>query len=191
VILAPLLNAARSIASGRFLRFGIVGASGVVVNLGLLWFLADVLGWHENLSSALAIEGSIFWNFLFNDGWTFRDRRQESAGWWGRAWRYHLVTGVGAVIQWVVFMATNLVFFLVISDPGAAADYFGGSGVLAAVVRPVLHPPEVGAFMYLAQMVGIGTAMLWNFLANLHWTWRPRPAQQAPANPSPPPSDVG
>lgn len=177
MIASPLLNAARSLASGRFLRFGIVGATGVVVNLGLLWLFAEVLGCHENLSSALAIEGSIFWNFVLNDGWTFRDRREESASWFGRAWRYHLVTGVGAVVQWVVFVVTNLAFFLIMSEPGAAAHYFGGSGALRVALLPVSHPPEVGAFMYVAQMVGIGVAMLWNFLANLRWTWSARPAE--------------
>jgi len=77
------------------------------------------------------------------------------------------------------------------SEPGVATDYFAGTRGFAVVLRPVLHPPEVGAFMYLAQMVGIGAAMLWNFLANLHWTWRPRPAGEAPTNPGQPPSDVG
>jgi dolichol-phosphate mannosyltransferase len=56
----------------RFLRFGAVGASGVLVNQGLLMLLHGSLGAPLLLSSILAIEVSIITNFLLNHVWTWR-----------------------------------------------------------------------------------------------------------------------
>jgi dolichol-phosphate mannosyltransferase len=58
----------------RFIKFNLVGLSGVAVNEGLLVLLA-VDGVYYLYASAVAIEASIFSNFILNDFWTFRDRR--------------------------------------------------------------------------------------------------------------------
>lgn len=59
----------------RFLKFCLVGASGVVVNEGLLWLLRQFAGLSLPLASAISIEASIISNFTLNDYLTFRDRR--------------------------------------------------------------------------------------------------------------------
>jgi len=58
----------------RFIKFNLVGLSGVVVNEGLLVLLASE-GFYYIYASAVAIEVSIITNFILNDFWTFRDRR--------------------------------------------------------------------------------------------------------------------
>jgi dolichol-phosphate mannosyltransferase len=61
-------------SSRTFLRFATVGATGVVVNLGLFsWLLAS--GMNKFLASPIAIEASIVSNFFLNNYWTFRERR--------------------------------------------------------------------------------------------------------------------
>lgn len=60
----------------RLFRFGMVGLTGVVVNLGLLTLLTEVAGLFYLLSAAISVEASIVTNFLLNDAWTFRDRRE-------------------------------------------------------------------------------------------------------------------
>jgi dolichol-phosphate mannosyltransferase len=57
-----------------FIKFNIVGLTGVVVNEGLLIVLSS-LGVYVLTASAIAIEASILSNFFLNDFWTFRDRR--------------------------------------------------------------------------------------------------------------------
>ena len=55
------------------IKFGLVGISGVAVNLGFFaGFL--LLGMNKYLASPIAIELSILWNFAFNNLWTFRWR---------------------------------------------------------------------------------------------------------------------
>ncbi len=57
---------------GRFIRFGVVGASGVVVNQGLLMLIHGSLGWPLLLSSIIAIEAAILNNFLWSSTWIWR-----------------------------------------------------------------------------------------------------------------------
>ena len=78
----------------RILKFGIVGATGVVVNMGLLAFFKGVLHIPLWLAGFLAIELSILSNFVLNDIWTWRDRRKRS--FWNRIWRYHVSVGITA-----------------------------------------------------------------------------------------------
>lgn len=57
---------------GRFIRFGVVGVSGVVVNQGLLMLIHGNLGWPLLLSSIIAIEAAILNNFLWSSTWIWR-----------------------------------------------------------------------------------------------------------------------
>lgn len=54
-------------------KYYAVGASGVLVNLGLLFYLTEFVGLWYFLSYALAISASITTNFILNKFWTFRD----------------------------------------------------------------------------------------------------------------------
>lgn len=54
-------------------KYYAVGASGVLVNLGLLFYLTEYAGLWYFLSYTLAISASITSNFILNKFWTFRD----------------------------------------------------------------------------------------------------------------------
>jgi putative flippase GtrA len=91
----------------RFAKFATVGGTGVLVNLALLYLLVDVSGWNVLLAAALSIEVSTLSNFLLNRAWTWRDRDRS---WWSLL-RYHVVTAVGAGVQWLVLLAGTLLGF--------------------------------------------------------------------------------
>ncbi len=61
----------------RFLKFCIVGASGVAVNMGAFWLLYSKFHIYDLVANPIAIEISIISNFLLNDFWTWRDRRNK------------------------------------------------------------------------------------------------------------------
>jgi dolichol-phosphate mannosyltransferase len=61
-------------SSKTFIKFGLVGAAGVIVNLGAFTLLLNS-GMNKFLASPIAIELSIISNFLLNNWWTFRWRR--------------------------------------------------------------------------------------------------------------------
>ena len=66
----------------RFVRFCLVGLSGVVVDMGLLFVFSDptMLGWGLTRSKLLGSEIAIINNFLWNDLWTFGDVAKKQAG---------------------------------------------------------------------------------------------------------------
>ena len=54
-------------------KYYLVGASGVLVNLGILYILKEYAGLWYLASSAIAIYISVTTNFLLNKAWTFKD----------------------------------------------------------------------------------------------------------------------
>ncbi|CAG1021230.1 hypothetical protein MTYM_00855, partial [Methylococcales bacterium] len=91
-----------------FLKFLIVGASGVVVNLGFftlfLW-----AGMNKYLASPIAIEISIISNFLLNNYWTFRWRKTK-----GRirhkGLKFNAVSLVALGVSYSTFVALSIAF---------------------------------------------------------------------------------
>lgn len=61
----------------ELIKFGIVGASGLLVNMGLLYFLTEHVGIYYLISSAIAVETSIISNFALNELWTFVEKGKE------------------------------------------------------------------------------------------------------------------
>jgi dolichol-phosphate mannosyltransferase len=69
----PFLQA-RVVKHGqRFVRFGVVGIAGVLVNTALLYLGATLARLPAVLAAGLATELTILGNFVLNDRWTFRD----------------------------------------------------------------------------------------------------------------------
>ena len=69
-----LSSGALGVLLKRYARFCVVGATGVAVDMGIIYLLADpsMLGWNLTLSKVIAAEVAIFNNFFWNDIWTFR-----------------------------------------------------------------------------------------------------------------------
>jgi dolichol-phosphate mannosyltransferase len=126
----------------RFLRFAVVGASGVLVNFAFLalglWFFSGLAGGpRETIASALGIVMSVLSNFLLNDAWTWGDRKKGTRK---RDVAYRLSTYViGAAI--------------------AAGLQFG----IAALLRA-----SFDAHVYLAQAAGIAVGTVVNYLISNH-----------------------
>jgi dolichol-phosphate mannosyltransferase len=75
---------------GRFVRFGVVGLSGVFVDYPIFWALVYVAHVYDLVAILPAYAAATIWNFALNDRWTFRDRRENSV--WDRAGKYGLVS---------------------------------------------------------------------------------------------------
>ncbi len=87
-----------------FMKFAMVGATGTVVNLGLLVLLVEFGGLHETLAVAISYEISILNNFVWNELWTFRDRRSGAgSSRLVRALKFNLVSLGGFGINLAMF----------------------------------------------------------------------------------------
>ena len=117
-------------SSDTFLRFIIVGFSGLVVNLGLLTILIN-LGINKYFASPISIQVSIISNFLLNNYWTFYPRRFKNKL-LIRGVRFNIVSFLTLFISYTTFVAISLMlpklspqfaqFFGII--PGTLINYF-------------------------------------------------------------------
>ncbi|MBY9001983.1 MAG: GtrA family protein [Candidatus Heimdallarchaeota archaeon] len=58
----------------QFIKFALVGASGAIINLGLVHLISVILGWNEYLAFAIGFIVSVITNFILNDIWTFNPK---------------------------------------------------------------------------------------------------------------------
>ncbi|MDE3097569.1 MAG: glycosyltransferase family 2 protein [Chloroflexota bacterium] len=111
----------------RVWKFLLVGASGMAVNLGVLWLATSPLGLAPHAGWAAGVEASVLSNFWLNRSITWRDRRSR-----GRvltlleAARYHVACALGVTANLVVFTAA--VHF------GAATMAAGFLGVVSGLM---------------------------------------------------------
>ncbi len=147
----------------RYLKFGVVGASGTVINMAILflaqeYLFASVAAPRERLyaSLALAILVATVNNFTWNRLWTWADRLREAAA--------HAPAGAapqtGAGVFWRQFGR-----YAVASWSGIALQYG-----LTLWLSHSLH-------YMLANVIAIGLASVSNFLFNDRWTFRQRRAK--------------
>jgi len=85
----------RALDRKRFLRFCAVGASGVLVNEGILWLLTEGFGLFYLYAAIVSIEASIISNFILNNRWTFSDRRVANGSAFTRFSKYNLTCLIG------------------------------------------------------------------------------------------------
>lgn len=132
----------------RYIKFGIVGASGTVVNVTVLWLaqehlLQSLAAPQERLkySLALAIAIATVSNFSLNRLWTWADRKPgvtpDKVGVLGLFVRYATASWLGMALQF---------------------------GITLWLARFIPYP--------LANIMAIVVASISNFLANDKWTFK-------------------
>ncbi|MDO8873222.1 MAG: glycosyltransferase family 2 protein [Methanoregula sp.] len=101
----------------RVFKFGLVGISGIVVNMGLLWYLTEFVGLYYLVSSLFAIELSILNNFIWNDLWTFKaGASHKLSSRLHRLISFHVVSAGGLVINMgILYLLTSVggVYYLI------------------------------------------------------------------------------
>ena len=89
----------------RIGNFALVGLTGVVVNLAILWLLHGQLGLNDLVAVPIAVEASILSNFLLNDRFTFKDRQRGHAA--KRLLQFNLVSLLALVVNLVAYTTFN------------------------------------------------------------------------------------
>jgi dolichol-phosphate mannosyltransferase len=132
------------LAPERFLRFAVVGLSGVVVDMALLYFLSDPasLGWGLTRSKLIAAETAMVNNFIWNDAWTFRDLANTKDHWKARLRRFAKFQSICTAGLLINTILLNLQFNL------------------------------LGMNRYEANAIAIAAVTGWNYWLNLKLTWR-------------------
>jgi dolichol-phosphate mannosyltransferase len=113
-------------SSRTLAKFLIVGASGVVVNLGFFSFFLS-LGMNKYLASPIAIELSIISNFLFNNYWTFRWRNLRGRA-RVRGLKFHVASLLSLAVSYTTFVALSVGF------PGVTPQIHQFIGIIPATL---------------------------------------------------------
>ena len=97
----------------RFIRFGIVGASGMIVDFGVTWLCKEKLRWNKYVSNSLgfilAASNNYFWNRL----WTFHSESMEIVREYSTFVLIALVgLGLNNLIIWLLHEKALLNFYL-------------------------------------------------------------------------------
>lgn len=128
----------------RFIRYGIVGLTGVFVDMALFYLLMEVGGVGIVWSKIIAAEFAIVNNFLWNDAWTFADMARRQSGWRPRLKRllkFNIVCFIGLVLD---VLLLELFYHLIFGD----------------------------SFVYVANLIAIALVAVWNFWISLKLSWR-------------------
>jgi dolichol-phosphate mannosyltransferase len=126
----------------RLLRFGVVGLSGVFIDLGVFYLLREIFGMALTRSAMFSSEIAVINNFLWNDIWTFRDLSQGQKGnkqKFRRFFKFNLICLSGLFINILII---NLLFNI------------------------------FGVNEYFAKLIAIAVVTFWNFWLNLKLSWR-------------------
>lgn len=155
----------------QFVKFGMVGGSGVVVNMVVAVIMTKLHGgtshdndpiWYVTGRHALRYTHVVwigafivanFWNFQLNRSWTFK--REHRRGWWAEFWPFFAVGSIAALV--------GLVIKTYLRNP----------------TSPVYLPDSIfnedqglRARAYWAQLITIILTLPINFVVNKLWTFR-------------------
>jgi dolichol-phosphate mannosyltransferase len=97
----PATNRERISQAVRFVTFGLIGVTGIVVNSAALWFFFHTLGWNHLIGAALATQVSTTWNFMLIDTIIYRKRAHGTR--LGRAVRFFLMNNLLLLARLPVF----------------------------------------------------------------------------------------
>ena len=132
---------------GQFIKFCVVGGSGVLVDMTALYLLADpnTLAWNLTAAKVCSAEAALLNNFFWNEMWTFRTAAKRAQG--------------GLLRRLVGFHAIC------------------GVGIGLAVLLLHLFHTWLGFNVYVSNLLAILLVTLWNFSMNAAFNWRVRHAR--------------
>ena len=91
-----------SVLIGKFLKFCVVGFSGMVVDFGVTWLCKEKFGWNKYLSNSLGFALAATNNYIWNRLWTFRSTSSEIPVEYGK---FLIIAAIGlAINNFVIYL---------------------------------------------------------------------------------------
>jgi len=119
----------------KFLKFGIVGASGLAVDFAITYVLKEKAGIHKYIANSAGFISAASSNYILNRIWTFDSTNPH--------------------------IANEYMAFILVSVVGLAINSF----VLWRLVNRNMN-------FYWAKLAAIAITTIWNFAANLLFTFK-------------------
>lgn len=129
----------------KFVKFGVVGASGAVIDFGLTALCKGILGVPELLANAIGFTVAATSNYFFNRVWTWRSTSKEVGVEYAKFFIVSLI-GLG-LNSLIVFLLKDISIVPRIVDTTLDWDF------------------------WVAKVIATAIVMVWNFLANNYFTF--------------------
>ncbi|MDD3742935.1 MAG: GtrA family protein [Lentimicrobiaceae bacterium] len=119
----------------KFIKFGIVGFSGVLVDFGFTYICKEWLKIQKYVANAIGFTVAASSNYFLNRWWTFHSQNPEIAMEYTRFLLISIVgLGINTLVLWILVSKGKYNF-------------------------------------YLAKLFAIAVVTIWNFIANLNYTF--------------------
>ena len=139
-----------------FIKFGLVGASGVVVNILIYTALVN-LDVNYLIAATIAFLFAVSSNFYLNFIWTFKDKGKNKT----------------VKKKYLHFFIKSLLNFVInLSILKIAVQFLSGNELTYVIIKKYLENNPDKIIKIIAQMVGIGVATFFNFFGNYFITFR-------------------
>jgi putative flippase GtrA len=106
----------------KLVKFGLVGASGMVVDFGVTWLCKEKLRWNKFVANSTGFTLAVINNYLLNRLWTFESTNKQ---WQAEFGRFVLVSLIGLGLN-------NLLVYLL--HGRLRTNFYLAKGVATAVV---------------------------------------------------------
>lgn len=119
----------------KFIRFGIVGVTGVFVDFGFTWVCKEALRIQKYIANAIGFTIAASTNYVLNRIWTFESQNPDIA------------------IEYLKFIGISMI----------------GLGINTLILWILVSRFKQN--FYLSKLFAIGIVTVWNFIANLFYTF--------------------
>lgn len=129
------LFAMDKILISKFLKFGVVGCSGMIIDFGMTYLCKEIFKLNKFVSNAIGFILAATSNYFLNRIWTF-DSHSERVG--SQYVQFMIVSVIGLEINSIILYLLN---------------------------------ERLKCNFYLSKLIAIGITTVWNFFANLLFTF--------------------
>lgn len=120
----------------KFLKFGVVGFSGMVIDFGITYLCKEIIKLNKYFSNCLGFIIAATSNYILNRIWTFESHNEQ----------------IGS--QYMQFMVVSII----------------GLGINSLILYILSDKFKIN--FYLSKLIAIGVTTIWNFFANLLFTFK-------------------
>jgi putative flippase GtrA len=98
-----------------FVRFGMVGVVGFIVDAGVLQALVSLAGWGPIAARAVAVPSAVFATWVLNRSFTFPEAQGGPP--WPSLMRYAAVSALGASVNFIAYSSLVMVSTFMAGQP--------------------------------------------------------------------------
>jgi len=128
----------------QFIKFGIVGFSGLFVDFGTTWLLKERVGLNRYISNSTGFLLAATSNYILNRVWTFGSTNPDIG----------LEYSLFLVISAVGLLINNAILYL-----------------FSEKINISFFPKSAKLRFYLSKLIATATVTVWNFLMNYFFTF--------------------